>query len=253
MAARYFIQLAYRGTHFHGWQQQPNGTSIQSVLSEILTVYFRSPVKVTGAGRTDAGVHAECYFAHFDLPEKIIPVDSGKVIYHLNCLLPQDIAVYSILPVNEDANSRFDAISRTYEYRISRRKEPFLQDLVHVYEGPLDVKAMNDAAKLLLAVSDFNAFAKSKSDAATSICRVSHALWKDDGPLLIFTITADRFLRNMVRAVVGTLMDVGRGRTSIADFTAIVTSGNRCNAGYSVPACGLFLTGITYPDSIFIR
>ena len=234
---RYFVDFAYNGSAFHGSQRQPNGVTVQEVMEEAFATILRQPVALTFAGRTDAGVHAEHMFAHFDANE-------APTVDRLNSLLPATITIHSIFPVSDDLHARFSALSRTYEYRITIVKDPFRQNLVTRVAPGLDFDAMNQAAHYLLGTQDFASFCKVHTDVKTTICTVTHAQWSDN----VFTITADRFLRNMVRAVVGTLFEVGRGRMTIDDFRAVIANKNRCSAGQSVPAAGLYLTNITYPE-----
>lgn len=238
---RYFMHLAFRGAPFHGWQIQPGAVSVQSVLEDALTTLLRTPTPIVGAGRTDAGVNASMMVAHFDADRQL---DARAV----NSLVGRDIAVYSISPVHSDAHARFDATSRTYHYRAVERKSPFLYPLTWLTR-PLDYEAMNRAAALLLQTDDFTSFAKLHSDAKTNICHVTRAEWVPDPTTggMTFVITANRFLRNMVRAVVGTLVDVGRGKLSQSDFAAVIAARNRCAAGTSMPPEALYLADITYP------
>ena len=238
---RYFVDFAYNGSAYHGSQRQPNGITVQEVLEEAFATILRKPVALTFAGRTDAGVHAEHMFAHFDVDE--LPVTDEGLQERLNSLLPAMIATHRIFPVPDDLHARFSALSRTYEYRITTVKDPFRQDLVTRVAPGLDFDAMNKAAQLLLGTQDFASFCKVHTDVKTTICTVSHAEWKDN----VFTITADRFLRNMVRAVVGTLFEVGRARMSLEEFQGVIANKNRCSAGQSVLAAGLYLTKIEYP------
>jgi tRNA pseudouridine38-40 synthase len=245
---RYFIYLSYDGSNYHGWQIQPNGTSVQQCLNEAIRTLLREDISVTGAGRTDTGVHAKVMIAHFDT-EKVF--DCYKLADKMNRLLPQDIAVYKIVKVRNDVHARFSAISRTYKYYISTQKNPFRRNYQWFMHFEPDIELMNRAAEMLLQCTDFTSFCKLHSDNKTNICHVSIARWEqqEDGTL-IFTIKADRFLRNMVRAVVGTLIDVGRGKISIEDFRRIIFEKDRCKAGSSAPAEGLFLYDISYPDDI---
>ena len=243
---RYFMHLAYRGLPFHGWQTQPGAVSVQSTIEQSLTTLVRTLVKITGAGRTDAGVNARMMIAHFDMPEPI--ADLTRFVRSLNSIVGRDIAIYSLTPVHDDAHARFDATSRTYHYRTVAHKSPFVYPLTWCSRGRLDFEAMNHAASLLLKVSDFTSFAKLHTDVKTNICSVTRAEWvKDGADGMTFVITADRFLRNMVRAVVGTLVDVGRGRLSCDDFKGIIEARDRCAAGTSMPPEALFLWDITYP------
>jgi len=246
---RYFIELSYQGTNYCGWQNQPNATSVQSVIENALSVLLREKTEVVGAGRTDAGVHASYYVAHFDCQNKI---DCEKLVYRLNGFLPHDIAIKKIIEVKPDAHARFDATYRTYHYQISQVKNPFVREFAFYYHFPLDVGKMNEAAALLFNYSDFTSFSKLHTDAKTNICKIYEALWSKQNDLFIFNIKADRFLRNMVRAIVGTLMDVGMNKISIEDFKQIIENKNRCDAGISVPAKGLFLVDIGYQNQLRI-
>ena len=245
---RYFIQLSYFGKAYHGWQNQPNAISVQQVLETALGTLLRSEIAIVGAGRTDAGVHAKCMYAHFD-HDTI--ADHDHLIHRLNALLPEDIAVQALRKMNEGAHARFDAVERTYEYWISLGKDPFFTDHAHVIHRPLDVDAMNQAAALLLDYDDFECFSKSNTDVKTFICSVCHAEWELKNGLLVFTIKADRFLRNMVRAIVGTLLEVGEGKIEVGAVRSIIESKDRGQAGASVPAKGLYLTDVRYPETIF--
>ena len=243
---RYFMHLAYRGAPFHGWQTQPGAVSVQSTIEDALTTLMRMPVKITGAGRTDAGVNARMMIAHFDLPEPL--PDTARFVRSLNSLVGRDIAIYSITPVHADAHARFDATSRTYHYRTVPYKSPFAYPLTWCSRGRLDFEAMNRAAQVLLSTSDFTSFAKLHADTKTNICKVTRAEWvAESNGGMTFVITADRFLRNMVRAVVGTLVDVGRGKLSYDGFKAIINAYDRCAAGTSMPPEALFLWDMTYP------
>jgi len=244
---RYFIELSYNGKGYHGWQNQPNAISVQQVLEEALSVLLQAKIETVGAGRTDAGVHATQMFAHFDLESEI---DTPNLVYKLNGFLPKDIAVHQIFKVKEDAHARFDAISRTYHYKISRVKNVFTFDLAYLYQLPLDVEKMNEACKILLEYRDFQCFSKSNTDVKTYNCNIVNANWKAKNNSLTFEITADRFLRNMVRAIVGTMIDIGLGKIEVEDLHDIIISKNRGEAGFSVPAHGLYLEEIMYPKSI---
>ncbi|MCM1290325.1 MAG: tRNA pseudouridine(38-40) synthase TruA [Prevotella sp.] len=242
---RYFIRLSYNGSEFHGWQRQPNADSVQERLESALGTIFRRPIYITGAGRTDTGVHARTMFAHFDIDKDIS--DTDRLKNSLNRMCGRNISVHEIHEVPESLHARFDAKSRTYKYFILYEKSAFFYPL-SVLSTPLDVEKMNEAAALLLDTSDFTSFAKLHSDAKTNICQVTEARWSRltgcNG--IVFTITADRFLRNMVRAVVGTLVEVGRGKMSIEEFKAVIHKKNRCSAGISMPPEGLFLWDIKY-------
>ncbi|RDK84701.1 tRNA pseudouridine(38-40) synthase TruA [Marinirhabdus gelatinilytica] len=246
---RYFIEIAYNGTHYHGWQIQPNALSVQAVVEQTLSTFFRNEIKVVGAGRTDAGVHAKQLFAHFDLDETI---DAENTIYKLNSFLPKDISVQNILRVTPEAHARFSATSREYEYVVSLGKDPFAQELAYQIHRAPNMEQMNKAAEILLHYSDFQCFSRSNTDVKTYLCDVKKAVWEKQGDTLLFTITADRFLRNMVRAVVGTLLDVGFDKVSLEDVHTIIKSKDRGNAGASVPAHGLYLTKVSYPETIFL-
>jgi tRNA pseudouridine38-40 synthase len=245
---RYFIQLAYNGTNYHGWQVQPNALTVQEVLEKGVSVLTGQKVEVTGAGRTDTGVHASFFVAHFDLP-KIL--DSPQLLTDkLNSFLPNDISIIRIFPVEAEIHARFSALSRTYHYFISDQKEPFRKEFITRCNFSLDIEKMNKAASLLLQFSDFTSFSKLHTDVKTNLCNVMKAEWKRTDGLLVFEIKADRFLRNMVRAIAGTLIDVGRGKVSVADFISIIEAKDRGVAGASVDACGLFLTDIEYPEPV---
>ncbi len=245
MALRYFLTFSYRGTHYCGWQMQPNGIAVQQVLTDALRTVTRYPaLQVVGAGRTDAGVHATKMVAHFDVEK---PIDEAeKFVARLNGVLPPDIAVSGLRQVADDAHARFDATARRYEYHIIAEKNPFKTDLAWRLPVTLDYDAMNRAAKVLLGEHDFTSFSKVHTDVKTMICTISEAHWDKRSDEWIFTIEANRFLRNMVRAIVGTLVEVGKGNYSVDDFKKIIEARNRCAAGMSVPACGLFLTEVKY-------
>jgi len=249
---RYFLRLSFNGESFHGWQSQHNALSIQSTLREALTVILREPVEVTGAGRTDAGVHAREFYAHFDHAAELSISERSELIFHLNGFLPDAISIQEILPVRGDAHARFSARSRTYQYFITQKKDPFQQSFSWYYPGKLDVELMNRGAEILKNNLDFTSFAKLPKETKTNICHLEYAKWEEKEHLLIFTITADRFLRNMVRAIVGTLVELGRGKIDLEDLDRIILSKDRRAAGYSVPANGLFLVSINYPEEIFL-
>lgn len=247
---RYFVKLAYNGTRYHGWQVQENATGIQEIINKGLSFHVSENVNVVGCGRTDAGVHAREFYAHFDAEEEFTSDELRNLVFKLNRFLPSDIVVYNVFPVPVDAHARFDALSRTYRYIIAREKDPFLEDLSWLLYGPVDVEAMNEAAIKLYDHSDFTSFSKLHTQVKTNDCRIDHAGWKEEGHLLLFTIRADRFLRNMVRAIVGTLLDVGTGKITAEDFNRIIEARNRSKAGSSVPARGLYLIKITYPEPV---
>ena len=241
---RYFITLAYDGTDFHGWQIQPNGSSVQEELQKALSTLLRVPTEVVGAGRTDAGVHARQMVAHFDCDT---PFDCSQMVYRLNRMVPRTMAVYDVRQVPDDMHARFSATRRTYRYFVHTGKDPFLRHYSCRMHYDLDFMLMNKAASTLKEYSDFGAFCKSHSDVKTTICRVDEAEWHQVSPTQwYFEISADRFLRNMVRAVVGTLVDVGRGRLSIDEFRNVIESGKRTAAGESMPGNALFLEKVEY-------
>lgn len=249
---RYFITLSYDGTHYHGWQVQPNGDTVQQRLQEALSTLLLQPIEVVGAGRTDTGVHAKMMVAHFDWDfGQLSGCESLKLLndlaYKLNKLLPPDIAVRQVKQVGDDMHARFSATSRTYHYYIHTSKDPFLYGRSWQVPYPLDFAKMNQAAKVLLQYRDFTSFSKVGTDVKTNLCDIKEALWEEISPgRWRFTITANRFLRNMVRAIVGTLVEVGRGRMSVDDVHRIIQAKDRCRAGESVPACGLYLVDIRY-------
>ena len=250
MSMRYFLELRYLGAAYCGWQRQPAPQSVQPPLARALTTLLREPIEVTGAGRTDTGVNASYYVAHFDCSQPV--ADPAQVVYKLNFLLPGDISVWSLTPVSDDAHARFHAREREYRYYIAPHKNPFTRHLTWQYYVPLDVERMNRAAALLLEYEDFTSFAKLNSNNKTNICHVMRAEWEElaDGRLC-FTIRADRFLRNMVRAIVGTRVDVGRGRYTPDDFRAIIASRDLSRSSAGAPAQGLFLSDVRYPAEIF--
>ena len=243
---RYFVQFSYRGTDYHGSQRQPNGVTVQEVLEDAFYTILRVPVALTFAGRTDAGVHAKCMYAHFDVMERID--DPHRLVGRLNNLLPNAIAVQGVRRVKDDAHARFDALARTYEYCTVTCKDPFAYKLATRIEDGLDVQLMNEAAQYMIGQHDFASFCRVHTDVKTTLCHVMYAQWENG----VFRIKADRFLRNMVRAVVGTLLDVGKRKVSIEAFQQIILAKNRCAAGQSAPAEGLYLVQIDYPENIFI-
>lgn len=256
---RWFMRLSYRGADFCGWQRQPSSPSVQQTLEESLQTILRRPVPVTGAGRTDTGVNARVMWVHFDA--RIGEFEPPALIKALNQLCGRNIAVAELRKVHSDAHARFDAVSRTYRYIVLFEKNPFLSGLAWRCFSRLDMEAMNRAASLLPAVSDFTSFAKLHSDAKTNLCNVTEARWNtltDDGEIrwpvdgIVFTVTADRFLRNMVRAIVGTLVDVGRGKLTLPRFVEIIEAKDRCAAGQSMPAEALYLWDVRYPDAIWL-
>ncbi len=243
--------LSFRGTAYNGWQLQPGKHTVQGVLAKALSTVLATPTTVTGAGRTDTGVHASFFCAHFDAGRDDLNTDS-QLLYNLNSLLPDDIAIKKIARVRPDANARFDALSRTYQYTITREKDPFAADTAWLLYWQLDLPKLNEASGILLRHSDFTSFSRLHGGNKTNICKVSLAHWDETPYRLVFTITADRFLRNMVRAIVGTLIPAGRGKLSMADFESILNGKNRGLAGQSAPAHGLALTAIEYPEDLFI-
>lgn len=246
---KYFIYFSYCGSAYCGWQVQPNATSVQEVLTQALRTILREKIHIVAAGRTDAGVHAKEMVAHFEVNDKI---DNSQIlVYKLNSLLPKDIAISEIRKVNHDAHARFDAIARAYEYHIIDKKNVFLEPYAMRIHQKLDIARMNQAATTLFDYTDFTSFSKLHTDVKTNNCLIKYAHWEEKDGRLIFTIIANRFLRNMVRAIVGTLIEVGMKKITIQDFKHIIEAKNRCKAGSSVPAKGLFLTKVTYPDNIF--
>jgi tRNA pseudouridine38-40 synthase len=247
---RYFIELAYLGSRFSGWQIQPNANTIQAELEKALSTLLKEDVITTGAGRTDTGVHSSFFVAHFDSVKEALSKDKG-LLSSLNDILPRDIAVKEIVAVIPDAHARFSALSRTYQYHIARTKNPFSQEIAWYFRSNLDLTTMKKATELLFNYSNFASFSKTGSDAKTHLCKLYSAAWEEKENQLIFTIRADRFLRNMVRAIVGTLVEVGRGRIGIDEFQQIIEVKNRSAAGPSAPPEGLCLTNIEYPVHIF--
>ncbi len=250
MKKRYFIYLSYKGTAYHGWQIQPNGLSVQEVLCKALYTVFRTETEITGAGRTDSGVHARLMVAHFDTDKEIESLTGLTV--KLNSILPKDIAVSKIVEVRPYAHARFDAISRKYEYHIVTSKNVFKSEYAARFNEHLDFEAMNQAAAILKEYSDFTSFSKLHTDVKTNNCIIHQASWTQNEGEWIFTIEADRFLRNMVRAIVGTLLEVGRAKMTIELFREIIEAKNRCKAGTSVPAQGLYLVDVQYPEDLFL-
>ncbi|MDR1743225.1 MAG: tRNA pseudouridine(38-40) synthase TruA [Dysgonamonadaceae bacterium] len=248
--SRFFITLAYNGKNYVGWQNQPNGISVQQTIEEALSTLLRQPLSIVGAGRTDAGVHAQKMVAHFDWDGQAFNIP--ELVRRLNGFLPNDIAVYRIRPVIPDAHARFSALSRTYKYSLTTQKDPFGHELkLRVFFTP-DIETMNKLCTVLMEYSDFTSFSKLHTDVKTNICRIDEAYWTQDGTDYVFTIKADRFLRNMVRAIVGTLIEAGRGRLDEAGFRKIIEGKNRILAGHSAPGQALFLCDISYPSDIFL-
>nr|MBC7613978.1 tRNA pseudouridine(38-40) synthase TruA [Pseudopedobacter sp.] len=242
---RYFLEISYKGTAYHGWQIQPNALTVQEVVNTALKTFFREGIETLGCGRTDTGVHATQFYLHFDSKDKFGSAD--KTIRGLNSILPSDIAVKNIYEVGPNAHARFDAILRSYEYHIHFKKNPFKTDKSWLLRDKLNEAAMNEAAKIIMEYDDFGAFCKANADNFTNQCKVTKSKWeiKEDG--IIYHISANRFLRNMVRAIVGTLIDIGKGKIGPETMHQIIKSQNRSAAGASVPACGLYLTEVQYP------
>jgi tRNA pseudouridine38-40 synthase len=244
---RYIITLSYNGARFSGWQVQPNAISIQQCIEKELSVLLRREIRIIGAGRTDAGVHAHFMAAHFDIEEEI--PNTALIIKKLNSMLSKDIAIRDIFPVGEEFHARFSALSRTYEYRVSSVKNPFNYERVCFMSlTGMDFKKMNEACDVLYEYEDFTSFSKLHTDVKTNNCRIYSAKWEDEGDVWVFRIKADRFLRNMVRAIAGTMFDIGRGKITVEDFRHIIEAKDRCRAGSSAAACGLSLTDIEYPE-----
>lgn len=252
--SRYFIELSYKGTNYNGWQVQDNTPhTIQQVLEEKLSMYLKEKIEITGCGRTDTGVHAKNYFAHFDYAGKEIIENKDQCLFKLNTILPNDIGVQNIFQVKDEAHARFDATSRTYHYFLHQKKKPFIEDQSWYQYGELDFVKMNKAAEILLNTIDFTSFSKLNTQVNNNNCKVTKAEWKKlNDNEWCFEITADRFLRNMVRAIVGTLILVGKNKISIDDFKKIIENKNRNEAGMSVPAHALFLVNIVYPKELFL-
>lgn len=244
---RFFIEMAYDGKDFHGWQKQPNAITLQENLEACFAKIFQQKIDITGAGRTDTGVHARHFVAHFDL-ESIF--DSDDLIYRLNRMLPAAVVIHKIYPVKPEVHARFDAISRTYEYYVSLHKNPFTNDFSYLITQELNMAKMNQACEVLKKHRDFQCFSKVKTDVRTFNCKIEKAYWESVDDQLIFTIEADRFLRNMVRSIVGTLLEIGSGKRPLEDFEKVIASKNRGRAGKSMAAKGLFLRKIKYPENI---
>ena len=249
---RYFIRFAYDGTAFHGSQRQPNGITVQETMEQALAMIFREEIPLTFAGRTDAGVHAREMYAHMNIDEEAMRREGERLVFRLNGILPDSIAIFDIYPVTDDAHARFSAVRRTYEYHVIDHKDPFLLPYATRLRQPLNYAAMNEAALLLIGKQDFASFCRTHTDVKTTICDLTQAQWKElENGHAVFTISADRFLRNMVRAVVGTLFQVGQGKMTKEQFAQVIAQHNRCSAGDSAPAQGLYLTHIQYPQEIF--
>ena len=251
MAQKYFIELAYKGTNFHGWQFQPNAVSVQECLEKAMSTITRQTITVSGAGRTDTGVHARYFVVHFE--SALLNLDHLDFTNKLNRFLPKDISILGISKVNSEAHARFDAVSRTYQYHLNLHKDPFSVETSWYFFRQPDVVKMNEACLILFEYIDFTSFSKLHTDVKTNNCKIIEAQWNQQGHSLVFTVKADRFLRNMVRAIVGTLLEVGIGKMDIAEFRHVIEQKDRGAAGLSVPAHGLFLTDIEYPANIFMR
>ncbi|MBW6492756.1 MAG: tRNA pseudouridine(38-40) synthase TruA [Lentimicrobium sp.] len=247
---RYFLHLSYDGSAYHGWQVQPNATTVQYVIESALSLILSTDIQITGAGRTDTGVHARNYYAHFDALLNFSDTDLKQLVYKLNSILPGDIYVYSAFEVIPETHARFSAVSRTYRYYISRRKDPFQSLYSWQYKGKLDIDKMSASASKLKSYSDFGCFSKTGTDNSTNLCSITESYFVEKDDLLIYHVTANRFLRNMVRAIVGTLVDIGKGKFNPEELDQLILSGNRSYAGESVPARGLFLEEVTYPSGI---
>lgn len=246
---RYFLELAYKGTGFHGWQVQANAHTVQEEVNRALSMILRFPVETMGSGRTDTGVHARQQFLHFDAPAV---AEKKELLKRLNAVLPKDVAAYDLREVVSDAHARFSAVSRSYLYYISLRKNPFEEGLSWQYFNALDIEKLNEASGILMEYQDFECFSKVKTEVNNFKCEIKSAFWEQKEQHLIFHITANRFLRGMVRAIVGTLVQVGGGKLDMAGFREVITSKKRGNAGVSVPPQGLYLSSVVYPEEIFI-
>lgn len=243
---RYFIHLAYNGTPYHGWQIQPNATSVQETLENAFSLLLGETIGIVGCGRTDTGVHASDFYAHFETKQELSDTELTQLTFKANSFLSEDIRIYRIFVVNDDVHARFSATARTYQYHVSNVKQPFSKDFCHKVFYKPDIELMNQAANILFEYTDFTSFSKLHTQTATNNCTILYARWDMVGEEYVFTISANRFLRNMVRAITGTLLEVGRGKLSLDDFRKVIESKNRCNAGTSLPAKALFLTKVEY-------
>jgi len=246
---RFLVQLSYNGTGFHGWQRQNNAPSIQQEIEEKFSTVFQTEIAIVGCGRTDTGVHASQYFAHFEFDTEFNLKD---LAHKLNSMLPVGIAIQGVSPITDDGHARFSATKRSYEYRITKVKDPFAADLAYRFNIPLNIELMNKACAMMLGEKDFGCFCKANTDNYTNLCNVSEAKWTEKDQMLIFNISANRFLRNMVRAIVGTMLEIGQGRMSLEEFQTVLDSKDRTYAGPSVPPHGLYLTAVQYPSEIFL-
>jgi tRNA pseudouridine38-40 synthase len=247
---RYFTCLSFDGTNYHGWQIQHNSRTVQKVLNEAFSLLLREEVRLTGCGRTDTGVHASEYFAHFETLRDLTPAERKNLVFKLNSYLDDDIGIHSVFPVGARDHARFSATSRTYKYFIHTLKDPFLVNRSFYLYGKIDIDRMNQGAAFLTRTRDFTSFSKAGTNTLTNECEVTAAGWEKQGYMLVFTITANRFLRNMVRAIVGTLLEIGAGKISPDELGPIVESKDRSHAGESVPACGLYLASVEYPGNL---
>lgn len=247
---RYFCEVRYKGTNYHGWQNQKNAISVQEILETKLSLLLNEKISIMGSGRTDAGVHCKQQYFHLDISKKF---KKSWFLHRINSFLDNDIAIDDISRVKDEAHARFDAVERSYEYHMVRKKDPFLTEMAYLYGKELNVPTMNKAASLLLGKQNFESFSRVHTDVSNFICEITEAKWKEDGEKLIFHISANRFLRGMVRAIVGTLLDVGEGKLVPSDIQAIIAEKDRKKASAAAPAHGLFLTGVKYPEEIFIK
>lgn len=250
---RYFIHLAYNGTSYHGWQVQPNAVTVQEVLENALTLLLKTQIHLIGCGRTDTGVHASDFYAHFDVESILSQENCSQLTHKLNAFLNDDIVIFRIFPVEDSAHARFDALSRTYQYYIGKTKLPFRKEFIHRINYEVDRDLMNRACDILLQYEDFTSFSKTHTQTKTNLCHIMYAGWQETSDELIFTIKANRFLRNMVRAITGTLLDIGRGKIHYHEMHNIIQSKNRSDAGKSLPAKALFLTNVEYPADVFSK
>jgi tRNA pseudouridine38-40 synthase len=245
---RYFFEISYNGTHYHGWQNQKNAVGVQQVVEEALSKLLREEISIVGSGRTDTGVHCVQQFFHADIEKEF---NAKDLVHRLNAFLPKDIAIRNIFPVRHEAHARYDAYERSYQYKITRVKDPLLVGYAYYFFRELDVPTMERASALLLGEHDFECFSKVKTDVNHFICNIKEASWNQKGDVLVFTVTANRFLRGMVRAIVGTLLDVGNGKLTIRQFQEILKSKDRKKAGMNAPPEGLYLTQVKYHKSVF--
>ena len=246
---RYFFTIAYKGTNYHGWQKQPNALGVQQKVEEVFSTILNQKVEIVGSGRTDSGVHASAQVFHLDL---FTDMEAEQFLYKANKMLPHDVALRQVRKVKQEAHARFDAIKRAYKYHIVTEKNPFAQDQAYFFTQSLSIDQMNEASKKLLNFHDFESFSKVKTDVHTFNCDIFEAYWKQEQEVLVFYIQANRFLRGMVRAIVGTLLEVGQNKITVEDFEDIIKAKNRKSAGRAVPAHGLYLTEVQYPKDIYL-